>query len=71
MTLAETLKKQTGDTASDWLDQAKEAVKDLKVSDDVKARVIAAFLQAAAQDQHTMTIRTLAESGLLNKVGIS
>ena len=35
------------------------------MSEDSKATIIAAFIRAAAQDQHTMTIRSLAEAGLL------
>lgn len=65
MAQAETLMRQAGYTAKEWLEQAKEATSDLNLSDDAKARVIAAFIQAAAQDQHTMTIRFLAEEGLL------
>ncbi len=61
----ETLMRQAGYTANEWLEQAKEAVADLKMSDEAKAQIIAAFIQAAAQDQHTMTIRDLAEQGLL------
>ncbi len=41
----------------------------MKISDEAKAHIIAAFIQAAAQDQHTMTIRNLAEQGLLNSSG--
>ncbi len=65
MVQAETLMKQAGYTAEVWLKQAQEAVADLKMSGEAKARIIAAFIQAAAQDQHTMTIRNLAEQGLL------
>ena len=60
-----TLMRQAGYTAKEWLVQAKEAVADMEISDEGKARIIAAFMQAAAQDQHTMTIRNLAEEGLL------
>lgn len=65
---AETLMRQAGMTAKSWLQQAQDAVKDMNMSDDSKARIIAAFIHAAAKDQHTMTIRALAEEGLL-KVG--
>ena len=65
MSNAETLMKQAGMTAAAWLVQAEDAVKDMNISDESKAQIIAAFIQAAAQDQHTMTIRTLAEAGLL------
>lgn len=65
MAEAETLMRQAGYTAKEWLEQAKEAVADMKMSDEAKAQIIAAFIRAAAQDQHTMTIRYLAEEGLL------
>lgn len=65
MVEAETLMRQAGYTAKEWLDQAKVAVADMNLSDDAKANIIAAFIRAAAQDQHTMTIRSLAEEGLL------
>lgn len=64
---AETLMRQAGITANEWLNQANEAVKNIDISDDSKARVIAAFMYAAAQDQHTMTIRNLAEEKLLKE----
>jgi len=62
---AETLMKQAGMTAETWLHQAQKAVEGMEMSDEGKAQIIAAFIRAAAQDQHTMTIRTLAEEGLL------
>ena len=65
MVKAETLMRQAGYTAKEWLVQAEEAVANMKISDDAKAQIIAAFIQAAAQDQHTMTIRSLAEEGIL------
>ena len=65
MAQAETLMKQAGMTAEVWLNQARDAVEDMKMSDEGKAQIIAAFIRAAAQDQHTMTIRHLAEEGLL------
>lgn len=68
MLQAEALMKQAGYTASEWLEQAKEAVSDMNMSDEAKAHVIAAFIRAAAQDQHTMTLRSLAESGLLQGI---
>ncbi|HDM8056901.1 hypothetical protein [Vibrio harveyi] len=68
MVKAETLMRQAGDTAEIWLKQAIDATEHLPVSEDARATIIAAFIQAAAQDQHTMTVRALAENGLLNKV---
>ena len=65
MVEAETLMRQAGYTATEWLNQAKEAVSGMDLSDEAKAKIISAFIQAAAQDQHTMTIRALAEDGLL------
>ncbi|PHS70093.1 MAG: hypothetical protein COB00_00365 [Alcanivorax sp.] len=70
MVQAETLMRQAGYTATEWLNQAKEAVSDMSISDEAKAQIIAAFIRAAAQDQHTMTIRSLAEEGLLQGVKI-
>lgn len=61
----ETLMRQAGMTAQVWLNQAREAVEDMRMSDEAKAQIIAAFIRAAAQDQHTMTIRFLAEEGLI------
>ncbi|CAA0113351.1 Uncharacterised protein [BD1-7 clade bacterium] len=67
MTDAETLMRQAGMTAEEWLRRAERAVDGMEISDDAKATIIAAFIQAAAQDQHTMTIRSLAEAGLLKE----
>ncbi|WP_105215373.1 hypothetical protein [Pseudoalteromonas sp. T1lg22] len=64
---AETLMKQAGMTADTWLTQAIEATEHLPISEESRAMIIAAYIQAAAQDQHTMTIRALAENGLLNR----
>lgn len=61
----EALMRQAGMTAATWLDQAQEAVEGMEISDEGKAQIISAFMRAAAQDQHTMTIRNLAEEGLL------
>jgi len=61
----ETLMKQAGLTTETWLNQAEEAVKHMNISEDSKVIIIAAFIRTAAQDQHTMTIRFLAEAGLL------
>ena len=67
MVQAETLMKQAGwYTAKEWLNQAEDAVAEIKMSDEANVQIIAAFIHAAAQDQHTMTIRNLAEQGLLN-----
>ena len=68
VTTAETLMDQAGDTAASWLRQATSAISELELTGDAKATVIAAFMLAAAQDQHTMTIRTLAENGILNNI---
>ena len=70
MVKAETLMKQAGLTAETWLHQANEAVNGMNISDDAKAQIIAAFLRAAAQDQHTMTIQALAEEGIIKTIGI-
>lgn len=67
MVSAETLMEQAGDTAEVWLRQAIQATEHLPVSEEARATIIAGFIQAAAQDQHTMTIRALAENGLLNQ----
>ncbi|GAA5446096.1 hypothetical protein Misp06_04304 [Microbulbifer sp. NBRC 101763] len=65
MVSAETLMEQAGDTVTVWLNQAQQAVSGMDLSDEAKAQIISAFIQAAAQDQHTMTIRALAENQLL------
>ncbi|PKG37486.1 hypothetical protein [Psychromonas sp. Urea-02u-13] len=67
MVSAETLMEQAGETAEAWLRQAITATEHIPVSEEARATIIAAFIQAAAQDQHTMTIRALAENGLLNQ----
>ena len=66
---AETLMKQAGVTAASWLSQAEEAVKDMNMSDDAKAHIIAAFIRSAAQVQHTKTIQALAEKGIIKNSG--
>ena len=63
MVEAETLMRQAGYTAHMWLDQAIEAIEPLKgYSHADKAVMIAAFMNAAAQDQHTMTLRTIEQN---------
>ena len=59
----EILMRQAGFTASEWLNQAIEAVDKMNLTDEkAYAMVISAFLSAAASDQHTMTLRAIAES---------
>jgi len=50
--------------------QAEEAVALMDISSHEKGQVIAAFIQAAAQYLHTMTIRWLADKGLLTPGGV-
>ena len=59
--MAETLMRQAGYTAEVWLKQALTATDEEFEDEKARAIVIAAFLNAAAQDQHTMTTLRISE----------
>ena len=67
---AETLMRQAGYTAGDWLSQAETAIENMHLyikDENAKARIISAFMLSAAIDQLTMTYRSCEEEKIKNR----